>query len=202
MKKNAFTLVELLAIIVIMASMLLIILPSINNTIKNSEEKKKQDALNSIYMAAENYVMSNYDEYSSLDDIGAVEYVYITDLISNNYLSIDTINPNNDLAFNNQDAVKVIRNNDGTFSYELIYIKTLIETLLEQYNGSNTTGLVKDTTNENVYYYTGTNEEVSNNFLWYGGHQWRIIEFDTEENTLTLITQQPLTAIQPESAVW
>ena len=48
----------------------------------------------------------------------------------------------------------------------------------------------------------GTNEEVANNFLWYGGHQWRVLEFDTSEKTLTLITQQPLTAISPASAVW
>ena len=202
MKKNAFTLVELMAIIVIMASMLLIILPAINNTIKNSEEKKKQDALNNIYMAAENYVMANYDEYLNLDNVGAVEYVYIVDLISNNYLSIDTVNPNNDLAFTNQDTIKVTKKEDGTLGYELIYLKTLIETLMEQYQEGNQKGLVKDSSNPNLFYYTGTNEEVSNNFLWYGGHQWRVLEFDTSAKTLTLITQQPLTAISPASAVW
>ena len=202
MKNKAFTLVELMAIIVIMASMLLIILPAINNTIKNSEEKKKQDAINNIYMAAENYLMANYEEYLNLDNVGAVEYVYITDLISNNYLSIDTVNPNNDLAFNNQDAVKVTKKEDGTFSYELIYLKTLIELLLEQYQEGTQTGLVKDSINPNLYYYKGTNEEVANNFLWYGGHQWRVLEFDTKEDTLTLITQQPLTAIQLASSVW
>ena len=202
MKKNAFTLVELLAIIVIMASMLLIILPSINNTIKNSEEAKKQESLNSIYMAAENYVMANYDEYSSLDNIGSTEYVYIIDLINNGYLDINTTNPNTDLAFNNKDVVKVTKKEDGTFGYELDYMKSLIELLLKQYQEGNTTGLVKDETNSNLYYYTGTNEQVSNNFLWYGGHQWRVLEFDTSENTLTLITQQPLTAIQPASSIW
>ena len=202
MKKNAFTLVELMAIIVIMASMLLIILPAINNTIKNSEEKKKQDALNNIYMAAENYLMANYENYSNLDNVGAIEYVYIVDLISNNYLSIDTVNPNNDLAFTNQDTIKVTKKEDGTLGYELIYLKTLIETLMEQYQEGNQKGLVKDSSNPNLFYYTGTNEEVSNNFLWYGGHQWRVLNFDTEENTLTLITQQPLTAIQPANAVW
>ena len=41
----------------------------------------------------------------------------------------------------------------------------LISILLEQYNEDNTTGLVKDNTNPNLYYYTGTNEEVSNNYL-------------------------------------
>ncbi len=79
---------------------------------------------------------------------------------------------------------------------------TLISTLLEQYSPTNTTGLVKDSTNSNLYYYTGNNEQVSNNFLWYGGHQWRVLEFDTSENSVTLITQQPLTAIYPASAVW
>ncbi len=202
MKKNAFTLVELLAIIVIMASMLLIILPSINNTIKNSEEAKKQESLNSIYMAAENYVMANYDEYSSLDNIGSTEYVYIMDLINNGYLSIDTVNPNNDSVFNSKDVVKVTKQENGTFKFELDYIKNLISTLLEQYQEGNEVGLVKDETNPNLYYYTGTNEEVANNFLWYGGHQWRILEFDTEAKTLTLITQQPLTAIQPASSIW
>ena len=80
--------------------------------------------------------------------------------------------------------------------------ESLISILLKQYSADNTTGLVKDSTNENLYYYTGTNEEVANNFLWYGGHQWRVLEFDTNDNTLTLITQQPLTAIEPASAVW
>ena len=91
---------------------------------------------------------------------------------------------------------------EGTAQSPYELPKTLIGTLLEQYNESNTTGLVKDSTNENLYYYTGTNEQVSNNFLWYGGHQWRVLEFDTSAKTLTLITQQPLTAIQPASAVW
>ena len=201
MRKNGFTMVELIAIIVIMASMLLIILPAVNNTIKNSEEKKKEESLNNIYMAAENYLMANYDDYK-IDNSGDTTYIYITDLISNDYMSIDTLNPNNDSTFSNKDVVKVTRNEDGTFSYELDYLKTLIETLLEQYSPDNTTGLVKDSTNENLYYYKGTNEQVSNNFLWYGGHQWRVIEFDTSANTLTLITQQPLTAISPASAVW
>ncbi len=201
MRKNGFTMVELIAIVVIMASMLLVILPSINNTIKQSEEKKKQENLNNIYMAAENYLMDNYENYR-INNAGDTTYIYITDLINNNYMSINTLNPNNDSSFTKNDAVKVTRNKDNTFHYELDYIKTLIETLLEQYSPDNTTGLVKDATNENLYYYTGTNEQVANNFLWYGGHQWRVLEFDTSTNTLTLITQQPLTAIQPASKPW
>ena len=197
MKKNAFTLVELMAIIVIMASILLIILPAINGTIKNSEEKKKQDALNSIYMAAENYVMSNYDEYSSLDDIGAVEYVYITDLISNNYLSIDTINPNNDLAFNNKDAVKVTKKEDGTFSYELIVAQTIYDVVINNFpylevgeNGCKNPG-------DNNYSYMGgcyIKGNPDNNYVWYSGFLWRIMGINPD-GTIRLITGEPVSAI-------
>ena len=78
----------------------------------------------------------------------------------------------------------------------------LIKILMSQYNEGNTTGLVRDSTNSNIYYYTGSNDEVSNNYLWYGGHHWRVIEFDTSDNTLLLISQQPLTSIQPASSAW
>ena len=80
-------------------------------------------------------------------------------------------------------------------------VPNLIDILLNRYEGG-TTGLVRDTTNSDIYYYKGTNEEVSNNHLWYGGHHWRIVEFDVAKRTLTLISQQPLVSIQPASAVW
>lgn len=79
---------------------------------------------------------------------------------------------------------------------------SLISTLLKQYKEGNKVGLVKDSKNKNLYYYIGTKEEVSNNFLWYGGHQWRILEFDTSDNTITIITEQPLTAILAADTVW
>ena len=201
MKKNAFTLVELIAVIVLLCIIVLISFPALTNVIKGGEEKNKEEALNTIYMAAENYLMANYEKYF-INNTGDTAYIYITDLINNNYLNADTINPNNDSSFSSKDVVKITRNEDGTFKYELEYVKTLIETLLEQYNESNTTGLVKDSINSNLYYYTGTNEEVSNNFLWYGGQQWRVLEFDTNENSITLISQQPLTAIYSANSVW
>ena len=91
---------------------------------------------------------------------------------------------------------------NDTGDSEIVQDKSLISLLLKQYKPDNTTGLVKDSTNGNLYYYTGNNSKVSNNFLWYGGFQWRVLEFDTNAKTLTLITQQPLTSIQPTSVVW
>ncbi len=204
MKKNAFTLVELIAVIVLLCIIVLISFPALTNVIKGGEEKNKEEALNTIYMAAENYLMANYEKYF-INNTGDTAYVYITDLINNNYLNADTVNPNNEHSFSSKDVVKITRNEDGTFNYELDYIKTLIEILLKQYSEGNTKGLVKDATNTNLYYYTGTEEQVTNNYLWYGGHFWRVLEFDTSENSVTLITQQPLTSIapiEPSTSAW
>ena len=153
-------------------------------------------------MATENYLLANYDDYKFLDNIGSSEYIYVMDLINEQYMDIDSLNPNNGSAFDSKDVVKVTRNQDNTFSYELMTTKTLIENLLEQYTPGNTTGLLVDESNPNIYYYKGNNEEVSNNYLWYGGHHWRVIEFDTSDDTLTLVSQQPLAALQPASSVW
>ena len=202
MKKNGFTMVELIAIIVIMVLMILIIFPSITSTISKSEQKQKQEELNNIYMAAEDYLMFNYDNYEYMDIVGNTAYIYVLDLINQKYIDINQTNPIDGQDFNAKDVVKIIRNEDRTFKYELTKVNSLIEILLKQYQEGATTGLLKDSDNPNLYYYKGTNEQVANNFLWYGGHQWRVLEFDTNENTVTLISQQPLTAIQPASSSW
>ena len=101
----------------------MVAVPSINSVIEQGEENKKQEALNNIYMATENYLMANYDEYSSLDNIGASEYIYVMDLINQQYMDIDELNPNDDESFDSKDVVKVTRNEDNTFSYELTVIE-------------------------------------------------------------------------------
>ncbi len=77
-----------------------------------------------------------------------------------------------------------------------------ITKLLNQYQEGATVGLVQDKTNSNIYYYVGGNDVVTNNHLWYGGHHWRVMKIDTTNNTLLLVSQQPLTAIHPASTVW
>ena len=101
----------------------MVAVPTINSVIEQGEENKKQEALNNIYMATENYLMANYDEYSSLDNIGASEYIYVMDLINQQYMDIDELNPNDDESFDSKDVVKVTRNEDNTFSYELTVIE-------------------------------------------------------------------------------
>ena len=198
---NAFTLVELLAVIVILAVIALIATPIVKKSIDNSKNQALKETINSIERAAYNYGYQNDIGYST-------EYKKLTldELINKGFLKGDIINPVTNEKMNGCVLYRWNEtNNQYEFKYEIDcpkYPESLITVLLEQYNESNTKGLVKDSTNENLYYYTGTKEEVTNNFLWYGGHQWRILDFDTSSKTLTLITQQPLAAVQPTKSVW
>ena len=212
--KLGFTLIELLAVIIILAIVALIATPIVLDVIEDARISAGRSEANIIYNGINNYCI-NEEMAAQLDP----NYTRICtsdmdkdDVPTMVNLGNATIN---ELVYNGSKLTTlVITSNNhkftlcpsGTFAMDDENCprdpNSLITKLLAQYSEGNTTGLVKDKKNENLYYYTGTNEEVANNFLWYGGHQWRVLEFDTSANTLTLITQQSLTAIQPASAVW
>ena len=202
--KKAFTLVELLGVIIILGVLALIVFPIIDKSIKSSKEKALQATIASIEDAANKYSVDHDLGYSTVyNKIG------LNELVNSGYLKDELINPVTNSKLN---GCVLYKWDEEYKQYEFKYDEScpsypdipasLISILLEQYSEGNSNGLVKDSENENLYYYKGTNEQVSNNFLWYGGHQWRVLEFNTEEKTLTLITQQPLTTINPASAVW
>ena len=213
---NAFTLIELLAVIIILAIVALIATPIILNVIEDARISAGRSEASMIYSGINNYCatadMQNQltgevnicadgvtsDEVSQMVNLGNAKVEEVS--YSNGKITNLVIESNNH---------KFTLCGDGSFAMDdeecsvtpppTEQGESLISTLLEQV-GKN--GLVQDTTNTNIYYYTGTNEEVSNNYLWYGGHHWRVVEIDTNANTLLLISQQPLTAIQPASAGW
>lgn len=204
--KKGFTLVELIGVIIVLGLIALIALPPILNAIREKESEISEASEEIIYNATSLYVSDNSNSFPKTN--GNTFCVTLDTLTQGDYLPdvvYDAVS-GDEVPLTNMVEVKY---EQDRFSYNLNnecvekIIKTgLIEILLEQYSPDNTTGLVQDETNSNIYYYTGTNEEVSNNCLWYGGHHWRVVEFDTDANTLLLISQQPLTSIQPASAVW
>ena len=216
-KKLGFTLIELLAVIIILAIVALIATPIILDVIDDARISAGRSESNMILSGINNYCATEDMKYQ-LDNSYkrictiSMDVNNVKEMVNLGNATIDKITYNGSkltelvITSNNH---KFTLCPSGTFAMddekcddEVAQSGNLISTLLEQYQEGETTGLVKDTTNPNLYYYTGTNEEVANNFLWYGGHQWRVLEFDTAEKTLTLITQQPLTAIHPASAVW
>ena len=82
MKKRGFTLVELLAVIVILGVVFLFIVPRLSTLIKKGEKNQKDILEERVLIAAKEYV-SNYNRnfYDVLVNEGDYNYVYRTDLL-------------------------------------------------------------------------------------------------------------------------
>ena len=215
--KKGFTLIELLAVIIILAIIALIATPIILNVVEDARISAGKSEAQMIYSGINNYCASSMmeEQLNGKVDICAdgVTTEEVSQMVNLGNAIVNKVTYSNGKVT----ELEVESNNhtfklcgDGSFVMDEEECGVapeepegnLISTLLSQYSSDNTTGLVQDETNNNIYYYTGTNEEVSNNYLWYGGHHWRVVEFDTDANTLLLISQQPLTSISVASAVW
>lgn len=88
MKKNrAFTLVELMAVIIIISLIALLTFPNIINQIKKTK-KINNDNINTIVIeGAKKYVNDNKDEFNGYDYC-----IPISDLVENNYIKEDVVN--------------------------------------------------------------------------------------------------------------
>ncbi len=202
---RGFTLVELIGVVVILGLIALVALPPILNSVRKTKGNISDASQKILYSATEVYVSENINSYPRTD--GNVYCIAIGSLVSNNLLPTKVYDAVTGEEIG-QDNIVEVTVNQGQYSYSLnnncVEKKavSLIQTLLAKYSEGATNGLVNDTTDSSVYYFKGSNSQVNNNYLWYGGHQWRVMEFDTDTNILTLITSQPLTSIQPASAVW
>ncbi len=212
MKKKGFTLIELLAVIIILAIIALIATPIILNVIDDARKSAGLSESEMIMSGINNYCAASkiknqldetedicadgvtIDDVSQMVNLGNAEVLEI-EYLEDNLIWLKVKSNNNIYSLENR---KMVLGDKERPEYPI----SLVTLLLKQYKEGATVGLVKDSGNENIYYYKGTNNEVNNNYLWYGGHHWRIIEIDKENNTVLLISQQPLTAIQPSSEVW
>ncbi len=197
--KKGFTLVELLATVVILAIIAIIATPIINNVIETSKESANQRSI-------EGYANAVRNEYYNQQTGGGIP-VIDAEFLANvdtqgNEITCDSVLYSDDyqvVLYNCTIADEIDKKycyadgkhyacDDSEFLNMLNNIgyqpPNFIETLLTQYSPDNTVGLVQDENNPNIYYYTGTNEEVNNNYLWYGGHHWRVLEIDTDADTL------------------
>ena len=177
-KENGFTLVELLAVIVILAVILVIAVPKITDTIKNSKIASFESSAKTIAAQAEKKKMEN----EILEDTGSIN---CSDVVKLN----DTDYGNCSITFDGNTA-KVTLIGKGKFEGLQIIngtkdsatavastgsTKTAVDFIKELYNdeGKRTAnGLEKDTTSDENIRYVGGNP---NNYVEFNGEAWRII---------------------------
>jgi len=92
MKKNAFTLIEILAVIVILSLTFLFIISEISELIKRGENTNKDLVEERLINAAKEYV-TNYDDdfYDDMINVGDVKYISKEELFNNNLIEEEDI---------------------------------------------------------------------------------------------------------------
>lgn len=115
-KKNAFTLIELIAVITLLAVIVLVTVPVIINTLSNSEQKEYEDFKKLVINAAELYVERNRDLFPELDNVDGMVEIDTTTLIEEGYLKQDLINPINEISVSHYN-VNIVVSQIGTLTY-------------------------------------------------------------------------------------
>lgn len=125
-RKKGFTLIEMLAVIAILGIATLVIAPSIVGILKRSEDKKYENYLEDLYLAAESYVQSNMENITELSTIGGSYTVSIKLLRDKNLVKQNLINPKTKQNTKDTDGIKI------TVADDLKHIYTFITDIEEE----------------------------------------------------------------------
>ena len=191
MKKNGFTLVELLSIVVILGIIVVVALPQISGSIGSKKEKQYNKIVKIVENAGKVYLTENVTRDS----------VSIDKLIKSDYLTSGLKNPINNTPLTG--CVKKITSDGVTkYKYEVdncpdenIFI---VDHITNLYNDEETRikdGLKKDNTpDQNIRYY-GSNP---NNYVLFNNELWRII--GVFGNNVKLVRSESLGSLSWDSS--
>ena len=188
MKKNGFTLVELLSIVVILGIIVVVALPQISGSIGSKKEKQYNKIVKIVENAGKVYLTEN----------GTIDSVSIDKLIKNDYLTSGLKNPINNTPLTG--CVKKITS-DGVTKYKYeeedcpINIKEYIEKLYNDESLRESNGLKKDNTvDTNIRYYWSD----PNNYVSFNNELWRII--GVFGNNVKLVRSESLGSLSWDSS--
>ena len=117
MKKKGFTLLELLAVIVILSLILVIAVPSVNRYIKQSKEKAYNTQISTIIEAAQAYASANSGLLPRKEEF--VVKITLGQLKSSGLIKEEVKNPNDDKYFD--DALTIeIKKKGETYNYDIV----------------------------------------------------------------------------------
>jgi prepilin-type N-terminal cleavage/methylation domain-containing protein len=189
LNKKGFTLVELLAVIVILGILATLLVPSIFKMVRNAKENSYNVLIESFEENAKLYVSRHRDEIENyLDQYNYYSFT-LNDLKSDNLLKTPITDPRTDEQIDLSKKIYIVRDTNQTLSvcYEergcYAPIK-LVDKLIDPTNivTGAIQGLHQDASN-NFYYYAGSNP---NNWVEFNGILWRIVKVNSD-NSIKLI---------------
>ena len=187
MKKNAFTLVELLAVIAILTIIMVISVPQLITSIKNKKTDALEKTKDLLISAARNYVI----DY----ELKVPTSISIETLCKNDYLECPIKNPIDNSNLNGY--VNVDDNKVYVYSDTRDYI-TIRDYIIDLYNDESlrtSNGLKKDNTaDQNIRYYGSD----PNNYVSFNNELWRII--GVFGNNVKLVRSESLGSLSWDSS--
>lgn len=114
MKNKGFTLMELLAVLVLLAVLALMIFPAVEKYLNQSREESNQVETSNIIAATKNW---EADNTSKIPDNGETYTLTLGELIDGGYIE-DVINHKTDEKLSRETKI-IIKNKNETFEYEV-----------------------------------------------------------------------------------
>jgi prepilin-type N-terminal cleavage/methylation domain-containing protein len=185
MKRKGFTLVELLAVIVILGVLSTVVIPSVFKLIRDAKENSYNIMIESFEENARLYATRHRDEVE--EDLDTYSYFSITlnDLKADNLLKTPVTDPRTDTMINLDKKIYIIRETDLTLDvcyedrgcYPPIILADEITDASNIVSGT-VQGLHYDASN-NFYYYRGSNPS---NWVEFNGSLWRIVKVNLDKS--------------------
>lgn len=208
--KKGFTLVELLGVFVILSIIVLVTFPYATGLLKNTKDSEYERFEKNLFLAAEAYIEANSEIYSQFSENGTKDYISISDLIGNQFLSAKMTNPKTKTEINENSCIKVTKNNDE-LEYEYIpeedfgLSQYTTEGLLSLYDGYkkpvtiNGTSYLKnlsDTSDETIAQLRGFDNAWNREYLSFDGVDDNVEVGYENQDFLTGITYEMVVKIK------
>ncbi len=125
MKNRGFTLIELMAIIIITSTIGILSYASLSSTIKNNKLRETSIFENSLISAAKLYMLAYQENYSDMESVNFDTRILCREMIENKYLNKNINNPTdiNIFAY----YVRVYKDANNFLQYEVGYDLSLID---------------------------------------------------------------------------
>ena len=114
--KKGFTLIEILAVVVIIGLVSILVIPKITNSLKNKKSDVDTTTNNIVLTAAKNYINNNLNKFDKVDN--NIFCLPLTTLTRNGYLDSPVKNVTDDKDITNSKSVKITYNKG--FKYQVV----------------------------------------------------------------------------------